>query len=232
MTKGINIRYTRAWGKSYNLMIPLLKKADYYSNNPKLLLNFGSNYNNDYVDVLNKRIEHIVDKVKMNKLFDKYNIPHPKTYYYPFNNLPKRGMCVIKLRNGSGRGKGIKFIKFRKLKNKELNNTIYIQHYIPFEEEYRVVNFIGNYRCREKIGNDKVKNSFSCRYRNFRDEELEKYGKYVCEKFKVDFAGLDIGIYNKHFYMIEINSACGVNENSANTLLHFLIKYYEMKYNG
>ncbi len=227
---GINVRYTKTWGKSYKIFMPLLKESGYYSKNPKLVLNFGHNYEREDIHILNRYITHIQDKVEMNQLFDKYNIQHPKTYYYPFHNLPKRGSCVIKERYGRGRGRGIVFTTFRSLKKRVLDSSMFIQDYIPFEKEYRVVNFIGHYRTRLKIPdnlNIKLKNSYTCTFKNYRDERLENFAHNICENFEVEYAGLDIGEYNGHLFAIEINSAAGINENSAHTLLHFLTNYYE-----
>lgn len=230
MAKGINIRYSNTWFRSYKIIIEKLKESGYFSDHPLLYLNFSSDYNNLSMTVLNKKVSHIIDKVEMNKLFDVYEILHPKTYYYPFTDLPKKGECVIKERYGKGKGRGLKFSFFERININNLDESNYIQHYIPFITEYRVVNFIGNYRCRLKIGNDKLKNSNTCRYKNFRHERLERFASLVCNKFGIDYGGLDIGLINNHYYMIEINSASGLNNNSANSLLYFLIKYYDEHY--
>jgi len=224
--EGIYINHIKIWNKSYKLIKEILEKRGYWSPNPRLLLNFGNNHSDDSITVLNPKISHIMDKVKMNQLFDKYKMPHPLTLYYPFTNLPNlKRKCVIKKRFGS-RGTHIKFTFFNKISSLNLTDDYYIQHFVPFEREYRVVNFIGHYRSRKKIGNAEIKNSESCRFKNYRDKPLEKFAKEICEKFELDFAGLDIGEYNNHYFIIEINSACGLNENSAQVLSHFLIKYY------
>ena len=226
--EGIGIKHTNSWHQSYKLITKIIHDNGLHSDNPLIYLNFGRDYYGKRKHVLNRKVEHISDKIRMNQLFDKYKIPHPKTYYYPFRDLPDCGdSCVIKQRYGRGKGRGVVFLNFNEIHRKALHNNMYVQDYIPFEKEYRVVNFIGNFRCREKIGNSKIKNSDTCRYRNHRDSPLERFAKQVCYKFKIDFAGLDIGIYKKKMMMIEINSACGLNENSAHTLYHFLREYYE-----
>ena len=103
--------------------------------------------------VLNEKISHITDKVRMNQLLDRYKIMHPKTYYYPFSNIPDtRERCVVKRRFGQ-RGTGIKFTRFNKIYSiYGIDNKIYIQHFIPFEREYRVgITFRRILGVREKI---------------------------------------------------------------------------------
>ena len=227
----IGLKYAKIWGKSYKIVRGLLEDYGYFAENPKLLLNFGGNHEEvDSMVVLNKRISHIYDKVKMNRLFDKFNIPHPKTFYYPFTDLPLTDdECVIKNRLGS-RGNGISFTTFNQINLEELNSDKYVQYYIPFENEYRVVKFIYEYKSRLKIPNEngvRIKNGRSCRYKNIRNEPLEIFAKNVCDKFKIDFTGLDIGEYNGYYFMIEVNSACGLNKNSAPDLVRNLIRYYQ-----
>lgn len=223
---GIGIRYCYSWGKSYRIITNLLERKGLLSDRPRLLLNFGSDFDSDEMTVLNKKISPMKDKIIMNKIFDEHNITHPKSFYYPFRHLPNDHIkCVVKTRFG-GRGRGILFTYFDQININSLDRDHYIQCYIPIDKEFRVVNFIHNYRCREKIGSTRIKNSKSCRFKNFRNPRLEAFGKRICDVFEADYAGIDIGMYDNGLFAIEINSAAGINENSASTLLYFLTNYY------
>jgi len=121
------------WGKSRKL---LLRKLDSYHDrdNPKITLNFCRDHYTTGRVVLNGIISHVSDKIRMNKLLDEYHIAHPKTYYYPFNNIPNNGECVLKKRHSS-MGKNIIFTNFNNISSGVLGGDDYIQEYIPFERE-------------------------------------------------------------------------------------------------
>lgn len=169
----------------------------------------------------------------MNKELDRLNIRHPKTYYFPFDDLPNNdNLCVIKSRYGS-RGNHLKFTRFRHVRHYYMDDR-YIQDYIPFEREFRIgVDWKRILGIREKILNDdcecrKIKNSKSCHYITRKDmPKLEKFAWKVFKKFNVEFTGIDIGMYNGKFIVIELNSAPTIGEVWANKLKNDLLeKYY------
>ena len=212
----IGIRSGRIWGISKRLLITAL--GDYYSEyNPTIYFNtYGRNSN------------IMIDKVLMNKKLDEFGIPHPKTYYYPFDNLPyTEEECVIKHRFGS-RGNHLIFTTFNKIKNYDLNDK-YIQKYIPFEEEYRVGIF--NQKVlgiREKIPNvdcrcSKIKNSKNCYYETRDIPNLRGFALYVSAKFDVEFTGIDIGVWNGKFIVIELNSSPSIGEYWARLITKDLL---------
>jgi len=119
---GIGIISGKIWGKSRRLLVQAL--GHYYSkSNPIIFFN-----------ITGQTI--MTDKVIMNQKLDDLNISHPKTYYRG-DYLPQTNEeCVIKGRYGS-QGNHLIFTTFDKINNYNMDNR-YIQHYIPFEKEYRV----------------------------------------------------------------------------------------------
>jgi glutathione synthase/RimK-type ligase-like ATP-grasp enzyme len=208
----------------------------------KIILNFGCDYNRDDILVLNKKISHIRDKIMMNKLLDKYNIPHPKTYYFPFDNLPNtEDKCVIKDRFGS-MGNHLIFTTFNKIHKDipdnylsgmvsgttySVNSETYVQDYIPFEKEFRVgVDFKRVLGIREKIGSNKIRNSKTCEYKTVHSYTLSDFAWDVTKKFELDFVGIDIGMWLGTYMIIELNSAPTIGPTWANKLKNDLLRLY------
>ena len=214
----IGIRSGRIWGISKKRLIRAL--GGFYSDdNPTHIF-----------DITSQSI--MVDKVQMNKKLDELNIRHPKSYYYPFNNLPNSEEdCVIKGRYGS-RGNHLIFTTFDKI---NLNNLYdkYVQNYIPFEAEYRIgVDFKRVLGIREKLPTEdcrchKIKNSKSCYYETRDIPKLSKLAEKVARKFQVDFTGIDIGRWNGKYIIIELNSSPTIGEYWARLLAEDLIERYE-----
>lgn len=212
------------WGISQRKLIKAL--GDYHSKE-NVAIYFGRGSTERYtkkVLMLNRHIEHMKDKILMNKMLDKLKIPHPKTYYYPFEDLPSSNKkCVIKTQFSS-RGKGISFSRFNKININNLFSNNYIQHFIPFEKEYRVgIDFNRILGIREKMGIAKIRNSKSCVYETRHIEELKKFAWNVFKKFKVDFTGIDIGTWKGTYIVIELNSAPTIGEYWAKLLAEDLI---------
>jgi len=235
MNMGIYIVENGIWGKSRPLLLKAL--GSFYNRDEyTLVLNFGCNiWFDDDICVLNKNTEVIYNKIRMNMMLDSLEIPHPKTYYFPFDNLPDtEEECVIKKAN-SYKGKGVRFSKFNNIDIEEIDETYYIQHYIPFEREYRVgVDFRRVLGIREKIPIDaskitKIKNSLSCTYETVQNKRLSDFAFEILKKFKLDFCGIDIGEYCGNYIVIELNSAPTIGEYWAKLLAQDLInKYYEV----
>lgn len=220
----------KMWRQSRKLLIE--KLGDYHDGHrAKLILNFGSDYSDDGVIVLNGKIRHIRDKIIMNKLLDEYGILHPKTFYYPFRALNilynQQSECVLKKRFGS-RGRGITFTTFNRLKIGKLDENDYVQFYIPFEREYRVcVDFKRVLGIREKIGDCKMKNSKTCSYITRHIDKLDKFALVITKQFKLDFTGIDIGEYNGNYYIIELNSAPTIGPAWTRKLRNDLVEMYK-----
>ena len=196
MTKRIFIIKTEIWGKSYKILEDML--GYYYTpdfDKADLVFNMGCNQSSSFEKIMiNKRIDIMRDKIQMNILLDELDIRHPKTYYYPFNKLPKsKEECLIKKRFGQ-RGTNVIFTTFNKLHIQNLYSDDYIQKYIPFEREYRVgIDFRRVLGIREKVGISKIRNSKSCVFETIRgNKKLEKFAWKVKDKFNVDFTGIDI----------------------------------------
>ena len=226
MKVSILIPRTNIWAKSRRRVLEVLRH--YHSeNNPKIILNFGSRMLSSRNQIiLNKDTTIMRDKIEMNMTLDKFGIRHPKTYYHPFSNIPfSDNECVIKERFGQ-RGNNIIFTRFSLLISNYMTTNHYIQHYIPFEREYRIgIDFKRILGIREKIGDSKIKNSKSCIYTTIKNNRgLEKFALKVFKKFKVDFCGIDIGECNGKYYVIEINSAPTVGEVWARKLANDLIQ--------
>ena len=206
----IGIRSGCIWGISKRKLIEAL--GEYYTEN-----------NPDIVFTTYK--EKLCDKIIMNRTLDKLKIRHPKTYYYPFDKLPNSNdKCVIKKRYSS-RGKGITFSRFNKIDVAELNYDIYIQHFIPFEKEYRVgIDFKRVLGIREKMGIARIRNSKSCLYKTRHIDKLSKFAWKVFKKFEIDFTGMDIGLWNEKYIVIELNSSPTIGEYWARLLAEDLIE--------
>lgn len=224
----IYIVKSNIWFKSRKFLKEAL--GSYYTEtNPSIILNFGGDYyGNDDKIVLNRNTSKMYDKVKMNKFLDKKRIRHPKTYYYPFHNIPDtRERCVLKEKFGS-MSKGVSIKRFSDINPRLLSSNYFIQHYIPFEKEYRVVvDFLGVIGSKEKIprgfGSCRIKNNATCSFRLRNIPKLDRFAVKITKKFKADFCGLDIGFINNHYYVIEINSACGIYSRYASVLANHMI---------
>lgn len=235
ITEGIYIVPSRIWGQSIKRVLGEL--AEYYSsNNPYIILNFT--YNMEELEgqvILNKKIRHMIDKIEMNRLFDKFKIRHPKTYY-SFDEIPfdLYDECVVK-KQFSERGNGIAFTTFDNIHHIIFSQGYYVQYYIPFEREYRIgIDFKRILGVREKIiippHDPRIKNSKSCEYITIKDNhKLEKFALKIFKKFEVDFAGIDIGECNGQYYAIEINSAPTVGEVWARRLSDDLKELYHKR---
>ena len=214
----IGIRSGRIWGISRKRLILALGEF-YTEENPKILFN-----------ILQPKNRIMRDKVLMNHKLDEFGILHPKTYYYPFDDLPnKRRKCIIKYRFGSG-GNHLIFTTFKKIDKNDLYDK-YVQVYIPFKKEYRVGIFdqkiLG---IREKIGDCKIKNSKSCYYATRHMPELADFALSIARKFDVEFTGIDIGLWNGKFIVIELNSSPTIGEYWASKIAKILIdKLYKVR---
>ena len=218
----IGIRSPIIWGKSRILLMNALGK--YYTED------------NPLISFIIRGEAIMTDKVIMNKKLDELGRAHPKTYYHPFDDLPNTDeACVIKGRYGS-RGNHLIFAIFNEVKDFDLYNR-YIQDYIPFEREFRVAiiekRILG---IREKLLNEdcvcgKIKNSKSCYYETRKEmPQLEKFAWDVFKQFNIKFTGIDIGLWNGQFIIIELNSAPSIGPDWAKIIANDMIyRYYEVK---
>jgi len=165
------------------------------------------------------------DKILMNRTLDKLKIPHPKTYYYPFKKMPYTSEeCVIKYRYGQ-RGNTLRFVKFEDIDIEYLTPDEYVQTFIPFEKEYRVgVDFLRMLGIREKVDVGKIRNSRTCTYITRHIDKLEEFAWDTFKKFKIDFTGIDIGLWEGKYIVIEFNSAPTIGQAWTRKLGNDLIK--------
>ena len=226
---GIYFSKINAWFKTRRRIEKIIRERGYLADNPRdarVIVNFGGDNMRDDEDViiLNKNTSVMYDKIKMNRKLDEIQVLHPKTYYYPFANLPNTNKeCVIKKRNGQMGNHQI-FTKFDRIEKSSLNSSDYIQEFIPFETEYRVVvDHRGVFRVTEKIGQAKLRNSKSCVFKDRFIPELYDLGSQVCNRMGVDFSGLDVGLYNGDYYIIELNSAPSLSERNCEVFAAHLI---------
>lgn len=211
MTKKIGINSGFIWGISRRRLVKAL--GEYYSDdNPTTVF-----------DLRKPENEIMYDKILMNKKLDELGIPHPITYYFPFDDMPNNSTkCVVKHRFGS-RGNHLVFTKFKKVDKADLRDK-YVQFYVPFEREYRVaVDFKRVLGIREKIGMSKIMNSKSCKYKTRDIAELREFAMSVAKKFNVDFTGIDIGELYGQYIVIELNSSPTIGEYWASRLAEDLI---------
>ena len=211
---GIGIISGRIWGKSRKILVNAL--GNFYNNsNPSIFFN-----------IINQNI--MVDKVIMNQKLDSLNINHPKTYYRG-DLLPQTTEeCVVKHRYGS-QGNHLIFTTFDNINNYNMDDR-YIQHYIPFEKEYRVgIDWERVLGIREKIFTDncRIKNSKSCYYETKDIPKLRKFAWKVFKKFNIEFTGMDIGLWNGKYIVIELNSSPTIGEYWARLIAEDLIKRLE-----
>ncbi|KKM81548.1 hypothetical protein LCGC14_1328710 [marine sediment metagenome] len=212
----IYIKSGRIWGKSRRLLVDALGEH-YTEHNPSLIFDLRKPSN--YV---------MVDKVIMNKKLDELGIIHPKTYYHPFEDLPNTNEeCVIKHKYGS-QGNHLIFTTFDQISKDELCDR-YVQQYVPFKAEYRIgVDWMRVLGIREKISNDssrthKIKNSRTCFYITREIPQLHMFAWKVAQLFEVEFTGIDIGLWNDQFIVIELNSSPALGEYWAKLLAQDLI---------
>jgi len=209
---GIGIISGRIWGKSRRLLVNAL--GDFYNNsNPSIFFKITGQIT-------------MTDKVIMNQKLDDLNISHPKTYYSYFPDTDEE--CVIKHRYGS-QGNHLIFTTFNKINNYNMDDR-YVQHYVPFEREYRIcINWERVLGIREKmpVGNNKIRNSKSCYYETRDIPELRKFAWKVFKKFGVEFTGMDIGEWNGKYIVIELNSSPTIGEYWARLIAEDLIKKLE-----
>lgn len=215
---GINIICGRIWGISKNRLCKALRigLGDCYSENTP----------NIFFDITNQPI--MSDKIFMNKKLDELGIYHPKTYYYPFDDLPDtKEECVIKHRYGS-MGNHLEFTKFKKVDKNTLYGR-YVQHYVPFEREFRVgIDYRRVLGIREKMLSDdceckRIRNSKSCYYETRDIPKLREFAWDIAKQFGVEFTGIDIGLWKDRFIVIELNSSPAIGEYWARLLAEDLI---------
>lgn len=211
----IAIRSSRIWGKSRYKLIRALGRY-YTETNPTIVF-----------DITNQPI--MTNKIIMNKKFDELKIRHPKTYYHPFDDLPNTDEeCVVKHQFGS-LGNHLTFTKFNRINKNDLYDK-YVQHYIPFEKEYRVgINWNRVLGIREKILSDdcdcrRIKNSRSCYYETRENYKLNKFAWKIFKKFGVEFTGMDIGEWKGEYIVIELNSSPAIGNYWARLLAGDLIE--------
>jgi len=219
---GIAIEKTGIWNKSYKRLKTILKNKNLICCNghePSIYINFSDDFhdNNTNTLVLNRNVTNARDKVKMNKLLDELNILHPKTYYYPFLDLPKdKEECIIKPQFRGGMGRNIILTTFNKIKYPEEYDSCFIQQLIPFDREFRVIVFNGeSIAAREKISDEVIKNRESSEIVLTAIKSLEDFAVEVAKRMKIDFCGADIGMYDGHYFVIELNSAPGISWDLA-----------------
>ena len=234
----VYIEDANIWYKTRKRMKECIEEiGDYwtsYSEYANVVLNFGSDYYMDITNrrVLNRRTDYMIDKIKMNQRMDRRHIPHPPTFYYPFNNLPDIDrLCIIKRRK-TQMGKNIEIKKFSELTRKDKYYDKFIQLFIPFERQYRVVvHTKGTFGVKEKIPKSdyddvKIYNQEHCKFRlryNLIDSKLGEFCYKVNEEMGIDFAGYDIGEIDGKYFVIEINSAPALHYSFARPFAEYLV---------
>lgn len=234
----IHIIYNSLWEETTERIIDFL--GEYYCEFPskaKIILNTGTHEmrGNYKALILNSNSKIQADKILMNKLLDKHEILHPKTYYYPFHSLPKGSIkdCVLKQKNSV-------FLPLKENFNdvrKKLEKDTIIQEFIPFEKEYRVVKGpLGIISIMEKkllsSYHSWYKKSCNCKFKEIKHPKLGKFCLDVCEKLNIDFTGMDVGEFLGKFIVIELNSAPALGRRNAERLANQLISLlYQLKKN-
>ena len=80
---------------------------------------------------------------------------------------------------------------------------------------------------REKVGNNRIRNSKSCTYNTIHNSQITYLAWNTTKKFKLDFVGIDIGERLGKYMIIELNSAPTIGPVWANKLGNDLIKMYK-----
>ena len=128
---------------------------------------------------------------------------------------------MVKSRYGM-QGNGIRVRNFNEIDKEYLYESKVVQHFIPFEHEYRVlVDMFGVLSIKEKIGSAVIKHSTNSNFEEITNLELEEFCIDVCDKLGIDFTGIDIGEIFGKYYIIELNSAPSLStENAKKLALH------------
>ena len=201
------------------------------------------NTRSDFVDpkssiffIFNPYIEWIKDKIRMNQTLDSLQILHPPTFYSIEDLLgtPDDQLLVVKHRFES-KAEGIGFYLYSEIKDLSFSQDEYFQIFIPFEKEYRVlITKLGVISTKKKIPRSKCytplyKNIKTCKYVTILNSKLEYFCKKIINKINVHFVGMDVGIHDHLFYLIELNSCPGLTPTTAEKLVnHFKIMKNEM----
>jgi glutathione synthase/RimK-type ligase-like ATP-grasp enzyme len=180
------------------------------------------------IKIINRNVRNIADKILMNKFLDYYEILHPRTFFYPFKKMPKyrskKEKCLVKPRKGC-HGSRISLTTFENIREK-LSKKYYVQSFLPFEHEYRVVLFCDEIiSIKEKVSKAEIKNQSNSKFRLLKVKNLglELFSKWVCKCLDVEFSGLDIGEIAGNFYVIELNAAPGITMKAARKIAKIIL---------
>jgi glutathione synthase/RimK-type ligase-like ATP-grasp enzyme len=142
---------------------------------------------------------------------------------------------------GSGIVASFNLEHYQRINGVEGRNYFY-SPYIPFESEFRVHIFSGEVIkiFRKTLHSDPnpddilIRNNDSCNFTrvdpsNFNSKRLVYFMETVANDLHISnyFLGLDIGLYNGRFYIIEGNSAPGLNEYTAEEYASKFLELYK-----
>lgn len=200
--------------------------------NHKIDIRYG-NTDGEYATNLNSKefISLCVNKFKTCKLLNENEIKCPVFYSTTeeliFPCLIRTSLCL------SG-GKGINLIQTEEEFHRYWRQGYYWTPFLFLKKEYRVHVLGGKVvKIFEKILNEEqelpIKNNDSCSFvlKSF-DDKFEKL-KEICNKIyeitKGEFFAVDIGWNNseKKYYVFELNSAPGLNSNTAELYAKFIL---------
>ena len=177
---------------------------------------------------------YLGNKIKQTELFTLLDIPHPRTQIY-YGRRRKQKILqdfdfpfVAKIPVGSSQGKGVYLIQNENELDKylETNRSAYIQEYLLFDRDLRIVVIGGEIiHAYWRIGreNDFRHNVSQGAEISFNDipEEALGFALNIVEKCGFDEVGLDICHVNNRFYVLEANMVFGlVGFRLANKDIH------------
>jgi len=196
------------------------------------IINYGERYEQAH---LNKNVNY--NKLSVHKFLAEHDIKVPKLYSKNAR-IEDKEFPVLARKNYHSKGRDIIYIKDKKAL-KELNDSgkdyDFLVQYIPKVSEYRVhilkgYKIIVNVKVNDEEERDVIVRSHDkgwkhITYRGEFDNALIKLGKDVTDLLQYDFAVIDIIRDKKNnLYVLEVNSAPGLEERKLNIYADFFKK--------
>lgn len=177
----------------------------------KLLIDYCDEKNIKMVNKdIYKQYDLLNNKILQTNFFQKNNIP-----FISISNIYKYKDMVVKLATGSC-GDGISYISNDSLSEKErtklLTEEIFIQQYIPYDNDYRVIVLGGkSIGIMERIpvkGEFRANISLGAKPSSVDEKsakEVIELAEFTAKKLKCDYVGIDILRHESNLYVLETN---------------------------
>lgn len=197
---------------------------------------FIINYGRDYREAdLNKNV--IFNKLEVLNILKEANILVPRIFNKG-DEIPEEAFPLLARRKYHSQGRDIIYIHNREQLENELEDNMYdyLVEYIPKKSEYRVHvlgdEIIANVKFNEDgLGDPIIRNHRNkykmITYEGEHKENLEILARKVMDVLQYDFGAIDIIRRGNKLYVLEINSAPGLEDRKLNQYAEYFKKEEE-----